>query len=131
MDSFLTSLQTLQKKPKKNAATNALDVFGSEPAPKKATKTIAPDDYAPPKTSAPIFGAWPILPGAPTIPTCARAPPRRPREERPPRPPRADHYGGGGRGRGAGGKGRGRGGKGGKGKGRGKGRGRGGKGGRG
>ena len=38
----------------------------------KTTKTIAPDDYAPPKTSAPIFGAWPILPGAPTIPTCAR-----------------------------------------------------------
>ena len=131
MDSFLSSLQTLQKKPK-TTTTNALDVFGTEPAAPKPTKTIAPDDYAPPKTSAPIFGAWPILPGAPTIPTCARAPPRRPREERPPRPPRADHYGGGGgRGRGAGGKGRGRGGKGGKGKGRGKGRGRGGKGGRG
>ena len=130
MDSFLSSLQTLQKKPK-STATNALDVFGTEPAAPKAPSTIAPDDYAPPKTSAPIFGAWPILPGAPTIPTCARAPPRRPREERPPRPPRADHYGGGGRGRGAGGKGRGRGGKGSKGKGRGKGRGRGGKGGRG
>ena len=120
MDSFLTSLQTLQKKPKATT-TNALDVFGTEPAAPKTTKTIAPDDYAPPKTSAPIFGAWPILPGAPTIPTCARAPPKRPREERPPRPPRSDHYGGG-RGRGAGGKGRGRGGKGGKGKGRGKGR---------
>ncbi len=132
MDSFLTSLQTLQKKPKTNT-TNALDVFGTEPAAPKTTKTIAPDDYAPPKTSAPIFGAWPILPGAPTIPTCARAPPKRPREERPPRPPRSDHYGGGGggRGRGGGGKGRGRGGKGSKGKGRGKGRGRGGKGGRG
>ena len=85
MDSFLTSLQTLQKKPK-TTTTNALDVFGTEPAAPKTTKTIAPDDYAPPKTSAPIFGAWPILPGAPTIPTCARAPPKRPREERPPRP---------------------------------------------
>ena len=129
MDSFLTSLQTLQKKPKATT-TNALDVFGTEPAAPKTTKTIAPDDYAPPKTSAPIFGAWPILPGAPTIPTCARAPPKRPREERPPRPPRSDHSGGG-RGRGADGKGRGRGSKGSKGKGRGKGRGRGGKGGRG
>ena len=126
MDSFLSSLQTLQKKPK-TTTTNALDVFGTGRSTPKTTKTIAPDDYAPPKTSAPIFGAWPILPGAPTIPTRARAPPKRPREERPPRPPRAHHYGGG-RGRGGGGKGRGRGGKGSKGKGRGKGRGRGGKG---
>ena len=118
MDSFLTSLQTLQKKPKATT-TNALDVFGFERAEPKTTKTIAPDDYAPPKTSAPIFGAWPILPGAPTIPTCARAPPKRPREGATGR----DHYGrgGGGRGRGGGGKGRGRGSKGGKGKGRGKG----------
>ena len=136
MDTFLASLSTLQKKPKAGATHDPLPwTHGSAPAP-PARRLVAPAaDAALPKTSAPIFGAWPILPGAPTIPTCARPPPRKPRElrpERPPRAPRADHYGGGegkgrGSGRGEGGRGRGGRGKGkggGKGKGRGKGRGK-------
>ena len=145
MDTFLASLSTLQKKPKAAATHDPLPwTHGSAPAPPARRLVAPPADAALPKTSAPIFGAWPILPGAPTIPTCARAPPRKPREERPERPPRAprpDHYGGGGSdhygggdgkgrgsGRGEGGRGRGGRGKGkggGKGKGRGKGRGKG------